>query len=130
KHLVRLVGYADVISFGFAHFLFAVQADKDGRSDYNLWRLSIRPLDIPANEIVESLVCAAQFDVTLYDDRIITLYKWVQEFVHKNIFVGAEALFEAVSPQQIEKNAKTYLQQAAKILDTSKEKLEVCHNSE
>ena len=32
--------------------------------------------------------------------------------------------------EQIEKNAKTYLQQAAKILDTSKEKLEVCYNSE
>ena len=34
-----------------------------------------------------------------------------------------------LSPEQIEKNAKTYLEQAGKILDTSKEKLEVQHNS-
>jgi tyrosyl-tRNA synthetase len=35
-----------------------------------------------------------------------------------------------LQPQQIEANAKTYFAQAGKILDTSKEKLEVRHNSE
>ncbi len=35
-----------------------------------------------------------------------------------------------LSPEQIEENAKTYLAQAGKILDTSKDKLEVKHNSE
>ncbi|MGA2915757.1 MAG: tyrosine--tRNA ligase [Sedimentisphaerales bacterium] len=35
-----------------------------------------------------------------------------------------------LSPEQIEKNAKTYLEQAGKILDTSKDKLEVRHNSQ
>ena len=34
-----------------------------------------------------------------------------------------------LSVQQIEENAKTYFQQAGKILDTSKDKLEVCYNS-
>jgi len=35
-----------------------------------------------------------------------------------------------LSPQQIEENAKTYFEQAGKILDTSKEKLETRYNSE
>jgi tyrosyl-tRNA synthetase len=35
-----------------------------------------------------------------------------------------------LSPEQIEKNAKTYLEQAGKVLDTSKDKLEVRPNSE
>jgi tyrosyl-tRNA synthetase len=35
-----------------------------------------------------------------------------------------------LSPEQIEENAKTYLAQAGKILDTSKDKLEVKHNSD
>jgi tyrosyl-tRNA synthetase len=35
-----------------------------------------------------------------------------------------------LQPQQIEENAKTYLQQAGKILDTSESKLEIRHNSE
>jgi len=35
-----------------------------------------------------------------------------------------------LSPEQIERNAKTYFEQAGKILDTSPDKLEVRHNSE
>jgi len=35
-----------------------------------------------------------------------------------------------LSPEEIEKNAKTYFDQAAKVLDTSQQKLEVRHNSE
>jgi len=33
-------------------------------------------------------------------------------------------------PEQIDENARTYFQQAGKILDMSEEKLEVCHNSQ
>lgn len=43
---------------------------------------------------------------------------------------GQDATRPMLSPQQIEKNAKTYFEQAGKILDTSKEKLEVRYNSE
>lgn len=35
-----------------------------------------------------------------------------------------------LSTEQIEKNAQTYFQQAGKVLDTSKDKLEIRHNSE
>jgi tyrosyl-tRNA synthetase len=35
-----------------------------------------------------------------------------------------------LSPEQIERNAKTYFEQAGKILDTSAERLEIRHNSE
>jgi len=43
---------------------------------------------------------------------------------------GQNATRPMLSPEQIEENAKTYLAQAGKILDTSKDKFEVRHNSE
>ena len=43
---------------------------------------------------------------------------------------GQDTTRPMLAPEQIEKNAKTYFQQAGKILDTSKEKLEVRYNSE
>ena len=43
---------------------------------------------------------------------------------------GQNATRPILSPEQIEQNAKTYFEQAGKILDTSAEKLEVRYNSE
>ena len=43
---------------------------------------------------------------------------------------GQNATRPMLTAEQIEKNAKTYFEQAGKILDTSKEKLEVRYNSE
>jgi tyrosyl-tRNA synthetase len=43
---------------------------------------------------------------------------------------GQDTTRPMLSPGEIEKNAKTYFDQAGKILDTSKEKLEVRYNSE
>jgi tyrosyl-tRNA synthetase len=43
---------------------------------------------------------------------------------------GQDTTRPMLSGEQIEENAKTYLQQAGKILDTTKEKLEVRYNSE
>ncbi|MHC4706843.1 MAG: tyrosine--tRNA ligase, partial [Planctomycetota bacterium] len=43
---------------------------------------------------------------------------------------GQDTTRPMLSPEEIEKNAKTYFDQAGKILDTSKEKLEVRYNSE
>ncbi|MBN2269677.1 MAG: tyrosine--tRNA ligase, partial [Sedimentisphaerales bacterium] len=43
---------------------------------------------------------------------------------------GQNATRPILSAEEIEKNAKTYFEQAGKILDTSEDKLEVRHNSE
>jgi len=43
---------------------------------------------------------------------------------------GQDTTRPMLSPDEIEKNAKTYFEQAGKILDTSEEKLEVRYNSE
>jgi tyrosyl-tRNA synthetase len=43
---------------------------------------------------------------------------------------GQDTTRPMLSPQQIEKNAKTYFEQAGKILDTSQNKLDVRYNSE
>ncbi len=77
EHIAGLVGYADVIAFGFAHFFFAVEADEDWHSHYNLGWLSVRTLDVSADKVIEGLVCSAELDVTLYDNGIITLHERV-----------------------------------------------------
>ena len=43
---------------------------------------------------------------------------------------GANKTRPVLSPEKIEQNARTYVRQAGKILDTSPEKLEIRHNSE
>ncbi len=65
-----------------------------------------------------------------------------QDFGHKAVLIigdytarigdptGQNATRPMLSPEQIEENAKTYLAQAGKILDISKDKLEVRRNSE
>ncbi len=59
EHIIRLIGNTDIVALGFAHFLPAVQAYKDGDGDNDLRRLIVHPLKVPANEIVEGLVSSA-----------------------------------------------------------------------
>jgi len=39
-------------------------------------------LEVASDEIIESLVCAAEFDIGFYDDRIIGLHQGVEELVY------------------------------------------------
>ena len=43
---------------------------------------------------------------------------------------GVDTTRPILSPEQIEANARTYFEQAGKVLDTSKEKLEIRNNSD
>ena len=81
-------------------------------------------------------------DIHLGHTVVLRKMRQFQDLGHKAVLIigdytarigdptGQNATRPMLSPEQIEKNAKTYFEQAGKILDTSPEKLEVRHNSE
>ena len=81
-------------------------------------------------------------DIHLGHTVVLRKMRQFQDLGHKAVLIigdytarigdptGQNATRPILSPEQIEQNAKTYFEQAGKILDTSDEKLEVRYNSE
>ena len=81
-------------------------------------------------------------DIHLGHTVVLRKMRQFQDLGHKAVLIigdytarigdpsGQNTTRPMLAPEQIEENAKTYFQQAGKILDTSKEKLEVRYNSE
>jgi tyrosyl-tRNA synthetase len=81
-------------------------------------------------------------DIHLGHTVVLRKMRQFQDLGHKAVLIigdytarigdptGQNATRPMLSPEQIEENAKTYLAQAGKILDTSQDKLEVRHNTE
>jgi len=81
-------------------------------------------------------------DIHLGHTVVLRKMRQFQDLGHKAVLIigdytarigdptGQNATRPMLSPEQIERNAKTYFEQAGKILDTRPEKLEVRHNSE
>jgi tyrosyl-tRNA synthetase len=81
-------------------------------------------------------------DIHLGHTVVLRKMRQFQDLGHKAVLIigdytarigdptGQNTTRPMLSPEQIEKNAKTYFEQAGKILDTSSEKLEVRYNSE
>lgn len=81
-------------------------------------------------------------DIHLGHTVVLRKMRQFQDLGHKAVLIigdytarigdptGQNATRPMLSPEQIEKNAKTYFEQAGKILDTSKGKLEIRNNSE
>jgi len=81
-------------------------------------------------------------DIHLGHTVVLRKMRQFQNLGHKGVLIvgdytarigdptGQNTTRPILSPEQIEENARTYLSQAACVLDTSKEKLEVRHNSE
>ena len=81
-------------------------------------------------------------DIHLGHTVVMRKMRQFQDMGHKAVLIigdytarigdptGQNTTRPILSPEQIDKNAKTYLSQAGKVLDTSKDKLEVRHNSE
>jgi tyrosyl-tRNA synthetase len=80
-------------------------------------------------------------DIHLGHTVVLRKMRQFQDLGHKAVLIigdytaqigdpsGQDTTRPILTPQQIEENAKTYFQQAGKILDTSKEKLEILYNS-
>jgi tyrosyl-tRNA synthetase len=81
-------------------------------------------------------------DIHLGHTVVLRKMRQFQDLGHKAVLIigdytarigdptGQNSTRPILSPEQIEQNAKTYFEQAGKILDTSAEKLEIRHNSE
>jgi len=81
-------------------------------------------------------------DIHLGHTVVLRKMRQFQDLGHKAVLIigdytarigdptGQNATRPILSTQQIEQNAKTYFEQAGKILDTSEEKLEIRYNSE
>ncbi|MBA7647242.1 Tyrosine--tRNA ligase [subsurface metagenome] len=81
-------------------------------------------------------------DIHLGHTVVLRKMRQFQDLGHKAVLIigdytarigdpsGQDKTRPMLSPDEIEKNAKTYLEQAGKILDTSEEKLKVRYNSE
>ena len=81
-------------------------------------------------------------DIHLGHTVVLRKMRQFQDLGHKAVLIigdytarigdptGQNATRPILSPEQIEQNAKTYFEQASKILDTSVERLEVRYNSE
>jgi tyrosyl-tRNA synthetase len=81
-------------------------------------------------------------DIHLGHTVVLRKMRQFQDLGHKAVLIigdytarigdptGQNTTRPMLSPEQIEKNAKTYFEQAGKILDTSSDKLEVRYNSE
>ena len=81
-------------------------------------------------------------DIHLGHTVVLRKMRQFQDLGHKAVLIigdytarigdpsGQNTTRPVLSPEQIEQNAKTYFEQAGKILDTSAEKLEVRYNSE
>jgi len=81
-------------------------------------------------------------DIHLGHTVVLRKMRQFQDLGHKAVLIigdytarlgdpsGQNTTRPILSPEQIEQNAKTYFEQAGKILDTSEEKLEIRYNSE
>lgn len=81
-------------------------------------------------------------DIHLGHTVVLRKMRQFQDLGHKAVLIigdytarigdpsGQDTTRPMLSPKQIEENAKTYFQQAGKILDTSEEKLEIRYNGE
>ncbi len=81
-------------------------------------------------------------DIHLGHTVVLRKMRQFQDLGHKAVLIignytarigdpsGQDSTRPILSPEQIEQNAKTYFEQAGKILDTSKSKLEIRYNSE
>jgi tyrosyl-tRNA synthetase len=81
-------------------------------------------------------------DIHLGHTVVLRKMRQFQDLGHKAVLIigdytarigdptGQNTTRPMLTPEQIEQNAKTYFEQAGKILDTSPDKLEVRHNSE
>jgi tyrosyl-tRNA synthetase len=81
-------------------------------------------------------------DIHLGHTVVLRKMRQFQDLGHKAVLIigdytarigdpsGQDKTRPMLSPEQLEQNAKTYFEQAGKVLDTSKEKLEIRYNSE
>ncbi len=89
-------GDADVIALRLRHLVDAVEAFEQRHGEDALRLLPEVALQLASDEQVEFLVGAAELDVGLQGNRVVTLHQRVQELVDRDRLLAGEALGEVV----------------------------------
>ena len=86
--------------FGLAHLIDAVQTDEQRHRDNALSFLVVLTLQLTADQEVETLVGAAEFDIGFKLNRVVSLHQRVDQLVHGNRCLGSKTLGEVVAFKQ------------------------------
>lgn len=100
EHFIGFFRDADVVVLALAHLDLTVKADKQRHRENALCILTVLTLKLTTDKQVKALVGAAEFEVGLQSNRVITLHKRVEKFVHGDRRLFGEALGKVIALEQ------------------------------
>ena len=101
EHVVGCFGDADVVVVGFGHLLHAVESFEEGHGHDDLLWLALLLLEVAADEDVEELVGAADFDVGADFDGVPALDDGVLDFVEADFLTFFDPRFEILALEHL-----------------------------
>ena len=100
-HFKRRLVDADRIAERLRHFLHAVEAFQNRRSQHYLRFLSVGALHFAAYEQVEFLIGAAEFDIGFEGDGVVSLDQRVEQFVDRNRFFFVKTFMKVLTLEKL-----------------------------
>jgi hypothetical protein len=101
EHRDGRFGDADVVIKALGHLVDAIESFEEGHEHDDLFGLSFLPLEVSANEDVEQLVCAAEFNVGLNHDGIPSLNDGVLDFVETHGIASVDTISEVFAMEHL-----------------------------
>ena len=98
---VRVLGHADEVVEALAHLAGAVGADQDRHRQRYLGGMPLLLLQVAAEQEVEELLGAAQFDIGPDLDGVLALHQGVEVFVERNRLAALEAIGEVLAGREL-----------------------------
>src|SRR3990167_1366978 len=86
-----------IVAQRLGHLLHAIQTFKQRHGDDALRGLTIGALQLAPHQQVEFLISAAQLNIRLQSDRVITLHQRVEELMDGDRLIGRVALTEIIT---------------------------------
>ncbi|CAM2144483.1 hypothetical protein PT2222_160058 [Paraburkholderia tropica] len=99
EHVVRLFADTDVVVLRLRHLFDAVETFEQRHGQDALLFLAVLLLQFAADQQIELLVRAAEFEVGVERDRVVTLHQRVKELVDRDRHAALEALGEVLALQ-------------------------------
>ena len=100
-HLLRRLGDANRVVERFRHFLHAIEPFDERRGQHHLRGLAIGALQLATDKKIKFLVGAAQLDVGLEGDRVVSLCQRIKQLVHRDGLLFLEALMKIFALQHL-----------------------------
>src|SRR5471032_1917133 len=97
EHVGRLLANADVVVLRLRHLLDAVQPFQQRHGQDALLLLAVLLLQFAANQQIELLVRAAELEIGVQRNRVVTLHERVQQLVNRDGHAALVALSEILA---------------------------------